>query len=109
MEPLPVGANFKRAKMLWEIGLHVAGDFAIPYGGNRDMCITVGSGGQADFRPSLSLATGSAIMAHEAEIPWEERSWTGLAQAFTETEATPMDVPLHPGTERWLKDNAGRL
>ena len=41
MEPLPVGANFKRAKMLWEIGLHIAGDPAIPYGGNRDMCIAV--------------------------------------------------------------------
>ena len=65
MEPLPVGANFRRAKMLWEIGLHVAGDPAIPYGGNRDMCITVGSGGQADFRPSLKLASGSAIMAHD--------------------------------------------
>src|SRR3990172_8876285 len=49
MEPLPRGANFVRAKMLWEIGLDVAGDLAIPYGGNRDMCITVGSGGQADF------------------------------------------------------------
>lgn len=323
MEPLPKGANFKRAKMLWEIGLHVAGDPAIPYGGNRDMCITVGSGGQADFRPSLKLASGSAIMAHdvvagnldmafvnpsalltqayrgvglfetplpvrivanypswdqfaivahkrtgltsiqdlkdskyplkisiredpthsslvlieqifsvygfslkdlvswggelkltgspshpenrmrpireggldaladeglsawfnealshdfvpldfstecfevvgglgwrrvvispgdhyasldreyacfdfggwpiytrdtmpddvvydvcaaiaarEAEIPWETRSWSGIAQPFTETSATPMDVPLHPGTERWLKDNAGRL
>ena len=65
MEPLPVGANFKRAKMMWEIGLHIAGDPAIPYGGNRDMCITVGSGGQADFRPSLKLASGSAIMAHD--------------------------------------------
>jgi TRAP-type uncharacterized transport system substrate-binding protein len=65
MEPLPVGANFKRAKMMWEIGLHIAGDPAIPYGGDRDMCITVGSGGQADFRPSLKLASGSAIMAHD--------------------------------------------
>ena len=65
MEPLPVGANFKRAKMLWEIGLDVAGDYSLPYGGNRDICITVGSGGQADFRPSLKLASGSAIMAHD--------------------------------------------
>ena len=65
MEPLPVGANFRRAKMLWEIGLHIAGDPDIPYGGNRDMCITVGSGGQANFRPSLQLASGSAIMAHD--------------------------------------------
>jgi TRAP-type uncharacterized transport system substrate-binding protein len=306
--------------MLWEIGLNIAGDPSIPYGGNRDMCITVGSGGQADFRPSLKLASGSAIMAHdvvkgaidmafvnpsglltqayrgvglfdaplpvrivanypswdqfvivahertglrtvqdiadakyplkisiredpthstlvlidqiygfslddivswggelkltggpgneerrlqplrdnsldavadeglvvwfdealangyvpltysddcfeqvcalgwrrfdlhpgdfyqnlghdhacfsfsgwpiytretmpeqavydvceaivsrEAEIPWEERAWSGIAQPFTETDSTPMDVPLHPGTERWLAENAGRL
>jgi hypothetical protein len=30
MEPLPVGANFIRAKMLWEIGLDIAGDPSIP-------------------------------------------------------------------------------
>jgi hypothetical protein len=65
VEDLPRGANFVRSKMLWEIGLHIAGDPSIRYGGNRDMCITVGSGGQADFRPSLKLATGSAIMAHD--------------------------------------------
>jgi TRAP-type uncharacterized transport system substrate-binding protein len=65
VEDLPRGANFVRSKMLWEIGLHIAGDPGIRYGGNRDMCIAVGSGGQADFRPSLKLATGSAIMAHD--------------------------------------------
>lgn len=65
MEPLPKGANFRRSKMLWEIGLHMAGDPSIPYGGDRDMCITIGSGGQADFRPALQLGTGSAIMAHD--------------------------------------------
>ena len=43
MEPLPRGANFQRAKMLWEIGLHIAGDPKTPYYGPRDMCITVGS------------------------------------------------------------------
>ena len=26
MEPLPRGANFVRAKTLWEIGLHIAGN-----------------------------------------------------------------------------------
>ena len=65
MEPLPKGANFRRSKMLWEIGLQMAGDPAIPYGGDRDMCITIGSGGQADFRPALKLGTGSAICLHE--------------------------------------------
>src|ERR1051326_8714524 len=65
MEPLPKGANFVRAKTLWEIGLHLAGNPATPYGGNRDMVITVGSGAGAAFRPWLRLATGSAILAEQ--------------------------------------------
>src|SRR5207247_3833761 len=50
MEPLPKGANFVRSKILWEIGLHLAGNPATPYGGNRDMVIAVGSGSSAAFR-----------------------------------------------------------
>ena len=65
MEPLPKGANFVRAKTLWEIGLHIAGNPATPYGGNRDMVITVGSGSGAAFRPWLRLATGSAILVEQ--------------------------------------------
>lgn len=65
MEVLPKGANFVRAKTLWEIGLHIAGNPATPYGGNRDMVITIGSGSSANFRPWLKLATGSAILAEE--------------------------------------------
>src|SRR5437879_6042385 len=64
MDPLPGGANFKRAATLWQIGLAIAGDPEIPYGGNRDMSIVIGSGAGKDFSPSLRLATGSAIMAH---------------------------------------------
>ncbi|HTP92076.1 MAG TPA: hypothetical protein VMJ52_10095 [Xanthobacteraceae bacterium] len=65
MEPLPKGANFVRAKTLWEIGLHIAGNPETPYGGNRDMVITVGSGSSASFRPWLKMASGSAILAEE--------------------------------------------
>jgi TRAP-type uncharacterized transport system substrate-binding protein len=64
-EPLPRGANFVRAKTLWEIGLHIAGNPATPYGGNRDMVIAIGSGSGAHFRPWLRLATGSAILAED--------------------------------------------
>jgi len=64
MEPLPRGANFQRAKMLWEIGLHIAGNPATPYYSNRDMCIVVGSGSGESFRPWLRMATGSPILAH---------------------------------------------
>jgi TRAP-type uncharacterized transport system substrate-binding protein len=64
MEPLPRGANFVRAKMLWEIGLHIAGNPATPYYGNRDLCITVGSGSGDAYRPWLRMATGSPVLAH---------------------------------------------
>lgn len=64
MEPLPRGANFQRAKLLWEVGLHLAGNPKTPYYGNRDMCIVVGSGSSAGFRPWLRLATGSPILAY---------------------------------------------
>jgi TRAP-type uncharacterized transport system substrate-binding protein len=63
MEPLPRGANFRRAKFLWEIGLSVAGNPATPYGGDRDMCITIGNGSGTGFRPALRMATGSPILA----------------------------------------------
>lgn len=64
MEQLPRGANFQRARMLWEIGLNVAGDPATPYYGNRDMCIVVGSGSGESFRPWFRMATGSPLLAH---------------------------------------------
>ena len=65
MEKLPSGANFVRSKMLWEIGLHIAGNPATRYGGNRDMCIAVGAGSGETWKPWLRLATGSAIIAHD--------------------------------------------
>ena len=64
MEPLPRGANFKRAKLLWEIGLHIGGDPKEPYTGNRDICITVGSGSGEHYRPWLRMSSGSPILAH---------------------------------------------
>ena len=37
-------------------------------------------------------------------IPWEEGTYTGLGQLGRDTEATPLDVPLHPGAERWYRE-----
>src|ERR1700730_357170 len=65
MESLPRGANFVGGITLWEIGLHIAVNPRTPYGGNRDMVITVGSGSGDQFRPWLRLATGSAVLAEE--------------------------------------------
>src|SRR5947208_15182625 len=68
MEPLPRGANFQRAKMLWEIGLHIAGDPNTPYYGPRNMCISIGSGSAENFKPWLRMSTGCPILARSVWI-----------------------------------------
>jgi hypothetical protein len=84
MEPLPKGANFVRAKTLWEIGLHIAGNPATPYGGNRDMVITVGSGSGEEFRSWLRLATGSAILAEEVAKGGVEAAFVNPSALLTQ-------------------------
>jgi TRAP-type uncharacterized transport system substrate-binding protein len=84
MEPLPRGANFVRAKTLWEIGLHIAGNPATPYGGNRDMVIAIGSGSGARFRPWLRLATGSAILAEEVASGGVELAFVNPSALLTQ-------------------------
>ena len=64
MDTLPKGAQFIRAKFLWEIALQVAGDPATPYTGNRDICISVGSGSGSSYRPWLRMSVGSPVLAH---------------------------------------------
>ena len=46
----------------------------------------------------------AAISQRAEYIRWEE-SYTGIAQIGVETEATPLDVPLHPGAERWYREH----
>jgi TRAP-type uncharacterized transport system substrate-binding protein len=84
MEPLPKGANFVRGKTLWEIGLHIAGNPVTPYGGNRDMVITVGSGSGEQFRPWLRLATGSAILAEEVAKGGVEAAFVNPSALLTQ-------------------------
>lgn len=48
----------------------------------------------------------AAIQARADEIPWEP-SFTGLDQLGRDTEATPLDVPLHPGAARWYEEHRG--
>lgn len=84
MEPLPSGANFRRAKILWELGLHIAGNPATRYGGNRDMCITVGTGSGESFTPWLRMATGSAILAHEVAKGGVEAAFVNPSAMLTQ-------------------------
>jgi len=59
-------------------------------------------------RESLSAEIAYRVcnaLAERAEhVPWEE-SYTGVGQTGQDTEATPIDVPLHPGAARWYREH----
>ena len=54
-----------RARILWELGAFICTNPAVPGDGNRHMSIAVGNGSGDAFVPSLTLATGTAFLAHE--------------------------------------------
>jgi TRAP-type uncharacterized transport system substrate-binding protein len=49
-----------------------------------------------------------AINARKDEIYWED-SYTGVGQLGQDTEATPRDVPLHPGAEKWYREHGFKV
>ena len=111
MEPLPRGANFRRAKFLWEIGLNVAGNPATPYGGNRDLCITVGNGSSEQYQPALRMATGSPILAHDVASGGIEAAMVNpsafLTQAYRGVGLFSLPLPLrilanYPSFDRFV-------
>jgi TRAP-type uncharacterized transport system substrate-binding protein len=111
LEPLPRGANFKRAAMLWEAALDVAGDPNIPYGGNRDMCITIGSGSGEAFTPWLRMATGSAVLAEAVVKGDVEMAFVNpsalLTQAYRGTGIFTKPLPVrvvasYPSWDRFV-------
>src|SRR5216110_968444 len=111
MEPLPRGANFQRAKMLWEIGLHIAGDPNTPYYGPRDMCISIGSGSAENFKPWLRMSTGSPILARavcSGELEMAMVNPSGfLTQAYRGTGLFSEPLPVrvlatYPSWDRYV-------
>jgi len=50
-----------------------------------------------------------ALQSREAEIPWEQGNYTGIGQLGQDTEATPLDVPLHPGAARWFREHGFKV
>jgi TRAP-type uncharacterized transport system substrate-binding protein len=50
----------------------------------------------------------SALQERAELIPWDPRAFTGLNQLGQDTEATPIDVPFHPGAERWYSEHGFR-
>jgi TRAP-type uncharacterized transport system substrate-binding protein len=45
----------------------------------------------------------AALHERTMEIPWED-SYTGVDQLYRDTEATPLDVPVHAGAAQWYRD-----
>ncbi len=111
MEPLPRGANFLRSKTLWEIGLHIAGNPNTPYGGNRDMCIVVGSGTGEHFVPWLRMATGAPHLAYAVADGGLEMAFVNpsglLTQAYRGTGLFSNPLPVrvvasYPSWDRFV-------
>lgn len=111
MAYLPSGANPKRAQILWELGLDIAGDPAIPYGGNRDVQIVIGSGAGAEFKPSLTLSTGSAEMARQVARGEIDAAFVNPSAMLTQAVrgvglfSEPLDLKIianYPSVDRFV-------
>src|SRR5581483_12301006 len=59
---------------------------------------------RASLPDDVAYDVVGALHARTDEIPWEE-NFGGTGQLGTDTEATPIDVPLHPGAERWYREH----
>lgn len=112
---LPRGANFMRAKFLWEIGLNIAGDPTTPYGGDRDMSICVGNGSGDRFATALQMRTGSPALAHQVAASSSDMAMVNpsafLTQAYRGvglfSRPLPLRVPLrviavYPSWDRFV-------
>ena len=47
-------------------------------------------------------------MARKEQIYWED-SYTGVGQLGENTDATPRDVPLHPGADKWYREHGFKV
>jgi TRAP-type uncharacterized transport system substrate-binding protein len=61
---------------------------------------------RASLPDQMAYDVCAAIAAREAEMPWEAGAYRNLAQLGQDTEETPLDVPLHPGADRWYREHA---
>jgi TRAP-type uncharacterized transport system substrate-binding protein len=49
-----------------------------------------------------------ALDARKEQMFWED-SYTGIGQLGENTDATPRDVPLHPGAEKWYREHGFKV
>jgi TRAP-type uncharacterized transport system substrate-binding protein len=58
-----------------------------------------------DLSEQMAYDVAAAFAARQDEIPWEETGFKGdILQVWQDTYSTPLDVPLHPGAERYLNE-----
>ena len=59
---------------------------------------------RVDLPDEIAYKICGAFKARHDEMTWEEGTHEGLAHLGIETDATPMDVPMHPGAQRWWRE-----
>ena len=62
---------------------------------------------RASLPDDVAYRVCAAFAARVDDIPWEEGAYTDIGQLGRDTKATPLDVPLHPGAERWYQEHEG--
>jgi TRAP-type uncharacterized transport system substrate-binding protein len=60
---------------------------------------------RASLPDEIAYKVCDAVAQRADEIPWEKGAYTGIGQIGAESDATPMDVPLHPGAAQWFKEH----
>lgn len=60
---------------------------------------------RADLPDDVAYRVCQAIAERADEIPWEMDTYRGPRFLGQDGEGTPLDVPLHPGAERWYREH----
>jgi TRAP-type uncharacterized transport system substrate-binding protein len=63
---------------------------------------------RASLPDEVAYRVCAAIAERADQIPWSAKDFPGLESLGQDTEVTPLDVPLHPGAERWYRERQGR-
>ena len=81
MEKLPAGANFKRCKMLWEIGIEIAGDFTATVINNR---VTYTMTPLMFVSALVQYNSSTASLSSNVRLRWEYRPGSELFVVYTD-------------------------
>lgn len=60
---------------------------------------------RASLPDDVAYRVCAAIAERADEIPWTQRDFTSISALGQDTEASPLDVPLHPGAARWYAEH----